>query len=49
LLSREQIAALDADHQRSKKDRASRKRAAREDDSGVGWDFGGGGDGGGGD
>lgn len=51
LLSREQVAALDAEHKKSMKERAARARAGRDDggDTGGSWDFGGDGDGGGGD
>lgn len=56
LLSREQIAALDAEHEKSKKERGARARADREridssggGDSGTLWNFGEWGDGSGGD
>ena len=51
LFSQEQIAALDAEHEKSEKQRRARARSGRGDaagDSGLWIDFGGG-DGGGGD
>lgn len=53
LLSREEIAALDAEHEKRRKERLARARSGRGDsgggDSGFSFDFGGDGDGGGGD
>jgi hypothetical protein len=48
LLSAEQVAELDAAHEKSMKEKAARGRTAREDDSGAFLDFvaDGGGDGG---
>jgi hypothetical protein len=51
LLSREQVAALDAEHKKSMKERAARAQAGRDDggDAGTFLELGGDGDGGGSD